>query len=941
MPSESVLSKMAINMFSLFVIISSIGLALSQETVVTYSVPEEQGELTYVGNVARDSSLYRNVTTEEFQRMKFQILTQGNIYASMFIIDESASTLRTAAKLDREDICPDENECILKFNVAVYLKDKDTEVLDLHKIIKIQVMLEDINDNTPEFPSKEITIAISENSEVKKDYFTNGAIDLDTGANNSVQRYVMEPPNEMFGLDVLYNYDDGSSDLNIIVNYPLDRESKSFYQLVIYAIDGGFPVRTGSVKINITITDQNDNFPVFSHHDYNVSVEENIAVNSTILVVTATDNDADDNGLVSYRFGTRTSSKTREIFDINSTSGEITIKKILNYEEKKSWSFKIEAFDHGNPAKTSPVNVAVYIEDTNDNFPQINVNLPPGGTKMSESADTGSFVAHVAVFDLDAGVNGEIKCIVLGDVFSLEDFKIENNYKVVLNKQLNFEEQTSYEVNIECQDGGKPAKTNSTSFIVKVEDMNDNFPIFQYDDYELTIQEEIFQSMIVQVSATDLDGGDFGKVTYGLHSNADQRFTINSKTGLITANSKFDREVNPIISFYVLAWDGGEPPLTSTATVIINITDINDNAPQFPSNPVEIRFYESDAMQTANLNVTDPDFGLNGHFALTFPQNDYLSEYFEFNAVTGEIRSLKAIDREEIPYFKFWVKAVDRGIPQLSSSAEVILHVVDINDNIPAITYPNNSNNTKFVPVTARVGFVIATVQATDKDDGLNAQLLYFIDSGDLRDIFKIDVNTGRITIGREMADEDVDMYKLQLAVRDNGTTQRTSWATLHIIVQPSNETGMILAEEENKQNMMLVAIFVAITLFVSVIIIASIFILRYVDMKNRARTPPKVNENRFYDVPRVDESMSASSSVSKDSDTELLKKQRAKKEVSFSIDEEFTDPGNNSTLTNVTSFSTVKPSYLSMNYTSPEVSVFHFTLHVAHEFCSNCNLKL
>jgi len=905
-------------MFSFCVIISSVSYVLAQETVVTYNFLEEQGELTYVGNVARDSFLYQNYT-DMFPQMKFQILTQGNVYASMFTIDESASTLRTATKLDREDICPYSHQCILNFNVAVYLKDLDTEVLDLFKIIKIQVFLDDINDNAPEFPNKEITIAISENSEVKKEYFTPGAFDLDTGANNSVQRYVMDPANEMFGFDVLYN-SDGTSDLNIVVKYPLDRESRSFYQLLIYAIDGGFPVRTGSVKINITITDQNDNPPIFTKKQYGITVEENTAVNSTILVVTATDADADDNGNVSYRFSSRTPSKVRDNFDINIISGEIKVKSLLNYEDKKNWTFKVEAFDHGNPARTSTSTVIVNIKDTNDNYPQININLPPGGTKMSEAADTGSFVAHVVVFDQDEGVNGEIKCKVLGNDFRLEDFKIENNYKVVLNKPLDYEEQDSYEVNIECEDGGDPPKANETSIIVKVEDVNDNYPKFLYDVYEQTFQEEVFQSIIVQVSATDADSGEFGKVTYGLHSNTDPRFKINYKSGLITANSIFDHEVDPIITLHVLAWDNGKPSLTSTATVVINVTDINDNAPKFPSNPVEIKFLEEQqAMQTQNLNITDPDFGQNGEFELTFPQNDYLSEYFEFNAVTGTIKTLKPIDREEIPYFKFIVKAVDKGTPQLSSTADVIIQIIDANDNIPAITYPNNGNNTKFVPVTSPIGFYIATVIASDKDDGLNAQLLYFIDEGDVRDLFKIDVNTGIISVGREMAEKDAETYKLQLAVRDNGTQQRTSYATLHVVVQPANETNLISVEEENKQNIMLVAIFVAITVFISIAIISSIFILRYVDKRNRARIPPKINENRFYDAPpRVDESMSATSSVSKDSDTELLKK-RAKKEVSFSIDESYSDPGNNSTLTNVTSFSTVKPSYLSMDFKSPE----------------------
>ncbi|KAH3833365.1 hypothetical protein DPMN_106672 [Dreissena polymorpha] len=518
----------------------------------------------------------------------------------------------------------------------------------------------------------------------------------------------------------------------------------------------------------------------------------------------------------------------------------------------------------------------------------------------------------------------KITCKVLGDDFRLEDFKIANNYKVIVNKPLDYEVKNSYDVTIECTDDGTPPNTNHTSFVVQIEDVNDNYPDFKLKRYELTFQEEIFQSMIVKADATDKDSGSNGKITYGLEPGSDKRFMVNPQTGLITANTVFDRETDPKIILHVLAWDGGDPSLTSTATVVINITDINDNSPRFPSNPLTIQLLEGEAYQSVNLNVTDPDAGFNGQFVLTFPKNDYLGEYFEFNSVTGEIKTLKSIDREQIPYFKFWVSAVDKGIPQKSSSAEVILYIVDKNDNIPAISYPNNANNTKVIPVSAPAGFLIATVLATDKDDGLNAQLLYFIDMGDKRELFKMDVNTGQVSVGRAMTELDAESYKLEIAVRDNGEPQRTAMATLNIIVEPANMTMSPLVEEENKQNIMLVAVIVGITLVVSIAIIASIFIIRYVDKRNCSRTPPpvKLEENRFYDMAmKVDESMSGSSNVSKDSDMELLRKQRAKKEVSFSMDEDFSDPSNNSTLTNVTNMSTMKPPYLSMIHKIPEDS--------------------
>ena len=903
------------------VIVSVISSIKSQESVVSYNVREQKGPLTFVGNIARDSLLFGNVTTEVFQQMRFQILTQGNQYAAFFTIDENASTLRTVSELDREEICPDMTTCHFSFNVAVYIKDKETEVVDLYKIIRVEINLEDINDNAPEFPRPSVTIPISENSPVDNEYFISGAIDLDTGGNNSVQTYIMEPQNEMFGLKVLRN-SDGTSDLNIVVKYPLDRESRSEYHLVIYAVDGGFPVRTGSVNVNITITDQNDNPPVFSEMEYNITVQENSPVNSSILVVTATDADSGENGQVSYKFSSRTSNKITEVFAINDTTGEITLLSILDYEEStiKHRTFHVEAFDNGSPPKSAKVKVTVNIGDINDNYPQININLPPGGTKISESAEAGSFVAHVAVYDLDAGVNGEISCSIQGNDFHLEDFKIENNYKVVLSKQLDHEKNEMYEVKIDCEDGGSPPKTNSTSFTVIVEDINDNAPEFDKQLYELTIQEETHTSTTIRVSAVDADSGVNGKVTYGLLDADPEQFTINSRTGLIISNSAFDREVTPEITFKVLAWDSAQEPVTSTATVRINITDINDNAPMFPSHPVHLELLENDSTASVTLLVKDPDFGLNGQFTLSFPQNDYLDKYLVFSPETGKISARQGIDRELIPYFSFWVTAVDKGIPQMSSSAEVILTIKDVNDNIPAITYPNNSNKTCRVTIAAPVGLFIAMIEATDSDEGKNAQLLYFIDSGDPRGLFKMNVSTGRISVARKMGEKDADEYILEIAVRDNGDTQRTSWAQLKIVVEPTNATVSDMTNEDGQQNIMIVVIFVIVTIVLSLAIIAVIFVIRHIDRRNQDSPMPKITENKFYDAaPRVDESMSASSNVSKDSDTELLKK-RAKKEVSFSINED-SDPANNSTLTNVTSFSTVKtmPSYMTLEY-KPEV---------------------
>ncbi|KAK3578313.1 hypothetical protein CHS0354_004222 [Potamilus streckersoni] len=897
--------------YSLMLLHVSDNLVYTQDVTLEYKVREEQDERTFIGNVARDSLLYGNVSNEMFQRMKFSILTQGNEYASLFTIDETTSTLRTAKVLDRESICANSKTCNLGFNVAVYIKNPDSENFDIYKIIRIFVTVEDINDNKPTFPNSEITLEVSESAPVGYELFTRGAIDRDTGGNNSVQAYKMNPSKEIFGLKVLID-GDGTSDLAIVLHYPLDRETRDFYQLTIEATDGGFPQRTGTLTVNITVTDTNDNPPLFTQNTYNITLPENSKLSTQILTLSATDADIGENARISYMFSNRVASKIKDLFAINETTGNVSVIGDVDFEVDHRFQFSVQAVDHGNPFKFSIATVLISVLDMNDNAPEININVPPGGTKITEAAEVGAFVAHVGVTDLDSGINGKCTCRIAGDNFRLEEFGIENNYKVVLNKRLDYEVATRHNVTIICEDGGVPKKENRTSFIVMVEDVNDNFPQFTTPSYYASIRENQMPGpKIVQVLAVDVDSGENGRLLYALHPEAISLFTINPQTGLISANFKFDREKTPEIRFRVAAFDQGDPSLTSTATVVLTVLDENDNAPQFQSNPLYLSVLENRKKEPVGfVNVTDPDAQENGQFDLIFPSNPQLINLFYFDSKSGYIETKESLDREQVSFYEFTVSAVDRGAIPLSSTARVIIRVIDDNDQIPAILYPNNGNNTVVVPVNSPVGQIITRIEATDNDEGRNAKLLYNIQRGDVKGLFSIDVDSGILTVGKPMNIHDVDTYRLSIAVQDKGDNPLTGIATLIIVVAHSNDTAALpLREEEGQQNILIVIILVLVTVILSVAIIITICVIRRIDRGNRNEPIRKiVEEPRMYEHAKTEESVSASSNMSKDSkdsDMELLKK-KIKKEVSFSLEEE-SDIWNNSSLTNVTSFSTFK----------------------------------
>lgn len=871
-----------------------------ESTTLSYSFREEQMEGTFVGNVARDSLLYGNVTQEEFNLMKFQILTQGNKFALLFKINETSSSLYSKSRLDREELCPAKKDCVLNFNVAVFKSDTKNGNIDLYKIIQINLTLEDTNDNAPVFPKSEIDLTVEEAVSVGYVLYTSAADDKDTGFNNSVQSYELVPQNEMFGLKVTKNLD-GSADLGLVVNYKLDRETRDFYQLTIYARDGGFPQRTGTLTVNITVLDFNDNRPLFHSPTYQATVPENTVLKTPVLALSASDADIGENGAFSYRFNSRVLQKITETFAVNETSGQIYLISSLDYEEDKQFQFMVEVIDHGRIPLSSSAMVTLDIADINDNAPQINTNFPPGGTLISESAKVGRYVATVSVSDKDLGANGKVVCQIDGDHFNLENLYADM-YKIVIKKSLDYETKKSHNISLTCQDQGIPQQQNTTSFTIYVKDENDNAPVFQSNMYRATIPEnqEMFQE-IVQVSATDRDSGDYGKVTYFLHTDARNNFTIDPQTGVVTTNEAFDREENSEVRFHVNATDSGIPPLVSSTLIVVSLEDVNDNAPRFKKSHFVLNALEGQENEPTIGTITaeDLDAGSNGQFIFSFVQP--APKAFYLNPLTGIIKCGK-LDREVQSVYNFSVMVTDKGTPPLSSTADVTVIVYDDNDNPPIIHLPNN---TFYVPYTAMPGTLIMSVNATDNDLGNNAKLIYNVDSVTPNNpsIFRLDMNSGNLTVAKAMHLYDSDRYLIHISVKDSGYSQHVTYCFIQVYVTLTNDTGIAIKQkEEPGTNIVIVAVIIVVTIVLSAAIIVVICIIRRLDLGHRNQKSQNNDQEKKMFSSHHNETISTESSQF--SDVPLKKKN--KKEVSFSLSEE-SDSVNTSSFTNITSFSTSK----------------------------------
>ncbi|XP_071088396.1 protocadherin-11 X-linked-like isoform X1 [Haliotis cracherodii] len=893
----------------LFLQVCLIVLCRSQDSVITYHIPEEQDIGWFVGNLARDSTLYLTIDESEFQRMKFNFFTQGNPYVKLFHMDEKSSTIRTAEVIDREEVCSFKILCEMKLEIAVYIRDPKRGTYDLYKLMQVKMVVDDINDNTPMFPHKVIHLSVPESVPVNHRLLASGAIDKDMGQNNSVQEYQLIPRNGMFGLDVVKNLD-GSADLAIIVKHRLDRETRDFFQLMVKAMDGGMPQKTGSAIINITVTDVNDNRPAFLDSTFNVSIQENKPKNSTVVVVSAVDQDAGSNGKISYYFSQRVSQTVRQSFAIDEKTGIVFANGPIDYETQTQFQFMVEAKDHGNPSLSSLAAVIINILDVNDNYPHISINLAPEASHISEGMETGKFIAHVSVSDADVGMNSLVMCSLNDHHFALEKFyeNLQNIYKVVLAQRLDHETAATHKVTITCKDQGDPPKSNSTSFIITVMDENDNAPVFSGHSYSGSIIENnSVGEEILQVTANDWDGGENGRVTYSLDSAGKNYFSIIPDTGIIKAIKSIDRERYPELHFHVVATDHGQSPKSSSSAVSIDVIDQNDEPPRF-TKPVffcYVQEHKPVGTKAGNVSAYDPDNYRNAEYIYKLAPDSKMSEFFSVDTWNGIITTLKEFDREKQHMFNFSVIVQDSQVPSFRDVANVSVFILDANDHKPMITYPSQSNNSVSVPYNTQIHTVIAHVKAHDTDDMTYSRLYFKITEGNSRNIFHIDRISGELEVSSPMMPIDAGSHQLIIAVQDNGNPPKTAYAELNIIVTANGTAATLNSSKDD--NMLIVIILVAVTVVLTLAILTTICMIKRID-KDRQRTQVVVlkgEDEKMFDEKKRDSFSSVSRDSNENEDAEM-KKKNGRKEVSFTFDED-KEAHNTSGSSGIGSFSTFR----------------------------------
>ncbi|KAM3867196.1 uncharacterized protein ACN63O_008939 [Diretmus argenteus] len=641
-----------------------------------------------IGNIAKDLELDKGVLSSR----KARIGTDGT---SKRYCDINLNTgdLIVAERIDRESICGEKRSCILRVELVL------ENPLELHRI---SIQIQDINDNAPQFTRDTIKLEITESAEKGTRYRVNGAHDADIGQ-NSVQMYTLKT-NDHFVLSVQSSRD-GDKYCELVLEHTLDREQKKEVTLLLTALDGGSPQRSGTVVIHVTVLDANDNAPVFSQTVYKASLPENSPLDTVVVTVTATDADEGVNGEVTYEFS-RISETAREVFTLSQTTGEIKLTGTLDYEEESTYEMRIEAKD--GYGLTSDSRVVIDIIDVNDNAPVIDLNSLTN--PIPENVSPGTEVGIINVQDRDSDNNRQVRCSIQQNVpFKLVP-SIKNYYSLVTTGQLDRELVSDYNITVTATDEGSPPLSSSKSVQLSVADVNDNPPVFEEQSYSAYVTENNKPgSTLCSVTARDPDWRQNGTVIYSLlpgevnGAPVSSFVSVNGDTGVIHAVRSFDYEQFRSFKVHVMARDNGSPPLSSNVTVSVFITDVNDNSPQILYPAPEGNSFMTELVPKAahggslvsKVIAVDTDSGQNAWLSYHIVKSTDPG-LFTIGLHSGEIRTQRDISESDSMKQNLIVSVKDNGQPSLSATCAMYLLISDNLAEVPELKdMSHDENNSK------------------------------------------------------------------------------------------------------------------------------------------------------------------------------------------------------------------------------------------------------
>ncbi|XP_028271352.1 protocadherin alpha-C2-like [Parambassis ranga] len=641
-------------------------------SVTHYSIPEEMEEGSVVANLATDLSL--DVKTLSKRKMRLDLIANKKYLD----VNKETGELYVVEKIDREYLCTKTlTQCYLKMEVIL-----ENPV----RIFNIELEILDMNDNPPQFRRDIIHLDISESTPTGDRFSLSNAVDPDVGS-NSVKTYHLSA-SEYFNIEVQTGRD-GSKFADLILKKPLDREQQAVHNLILTAVDGGKPARSGTASVIVQVLDTNDNSPIFDQSMYNVKVMENSPIGSLVIHLNATDLDEGSNSDISYSYSLYTTDKTQQTFNLNSANGEITVKGILNYEDFRIYDMEVIATDKGANSLSGQCTIKILVEDMNDNHPEISIKSFQSPVNENIGLDT--VIAVVSVSDKDSGDNGVVDLHIPDNMpFKLRESS-DNYYELVVSEPLDREKVQEYEITFTVTDRGSPPLFDNETMTLELLDVNDNVPQFPQSFYTIrVIENNAPGALLSSLTAFDPDLHENQYLVYFIvekeiaNTSMSMLFSINPENGNLYALKTFDYEIEKEFLFHIEARDSGSPPLSSNVTVHIIIVDQNDNAPVIVSpwrahgSVVEEKIPRSTdkGSLVAKVIALDTDSVHNSRITYQFLQVTDAT-LFTLDQYNGEIRTMRMFSYRDPRHQRLVVVAKDNGEPALSATVTIKLSTVE------------------------------------------------------------------------------------------------------------------------------------------------------------------------------------------------------------------------------------------------------------------------
>uniref|UniRef100_UPI0037E85444 protocadherin alpha-3-like n=1 Tax=Semicossyphus pulcher TaxID=241346 RepID=UPI0037E85444 len=490
----------------------------------------------------------------------------------------------------------------------------------------------------------------------------------------------------------------------------------------------------------------------------------------------------------------------RKYFDVNLKTGVLYVNERIDREElcvkTAKCTVNVEAVIN-SPLKLYRLEVNVV--DVNDNAPYFPENLQT--LNIAESTMPGGRFGFIGASDLDVGKNSVSSYkLSPNDYFSIDVHKGGESVsaQLVLQKALDREKQSTIRLTVTAVDGGNPPKSGTCQIIINVLDNNDNAPVFSSSLYKARIPENLSAGKtVIVLNATDADEGLNAEIEYSLRSKGQDHvldiFEIDPKTGAILVRGKIDYEENPAFEIHAQASDKGQPPMLAECKVLVEVVDLNDNAPEVTVTSLLNTVKEDAEVGTAIalVSVLDKDGGKNGAVKAViandapFKLETNYKNYYSL-VVNGPL------DRETQAQYNVTIVATDEGTPPLSSTSIVTVHVSDVNDNPPHFS---EQLVNVYVKENSPVGAVIKAVTAVDADINQNGHVSYsFLQSNSnsipLSTIVNINSETGDIVSLQSFNYEELKTFQFKVQATDSGVPPLSSNVTVNVLILDENDNN-------------------------------------------------------------------------------------------------------------------------------------------------------